>query len=154
MTSPALATTSTDPLSSPSSATQDTTAAAQTPLRWVTLCQREDLVPGSGVAAWLEADGQARQIALFTLPATADSDDLTLFAIDHHDPVSGANVIARGLLGDHAGEPLVISPLYKQRYRLSDGQCLDDDTLALTVWPVRLAGGEVQVQCQRTDDAC
>ncbi|MBE2169615.1 MULTISPECIES: nitrite reductase small subunit NirD [unclassified Cobetia] len=147
MTSPALATTTTDPLSSPSSATQDSSAAAQTPLRWVTLCQREDLVPGSGVAAWLEADGQARQIALFTLPATADSDDLTLFAIDHHDPVSGANVIARGLLGDHAGEPLVISPLYKQRYRLKDGQCLDDETLSLQVWPVRLEGDAVQIQC-------
>lgn len=139
MTSPALATTPNT--ASPHSAT------AASPHRWVTLCQREDLVVGSGVAAWLETDSQAWQVALFTLPTRADSDDLTLFAIDHHDPVSGANVIARGLLGDHAGEPLVISPLYKQRYRLSDGQCLDDDTLALKVWPVRLTGGEVQIQC-------
>ena len=147
MTSPELAMTR-------NTASPHHSATATSSRRWVTLCQREDLVPGSGVAAWLEADGQACQIALFTLPAIADSDDLTLFAIDHHDPVSGANVIARGLRGYHAGEPLVISPLYKQRYRLSDGQCLDEDTLALTVWPVRLAGGEVQIQCQRTDDAC
>ncbi|WP_191237680.1 nitrite reductase small subunit NirD [Cobetia marina] len=139
MTSPAPATTRNTV--SPHSAT------ATSSHRWVTLCQREDLVPGSGVAAWLEQAGQDFQIALFTLPSSADSDALTLFAIDHHDPVSGANVIARGLLGDHAGEPLVISPLYKQRYRLKDGQCLDDETLSLQVWPVRLEGDAVQIQC-------
>ncbi|MEL0618229.1 nitrite reductase small subunit NirD [Cobetia marina] len=148
MTSPALAST---PLSTACHTAQDTapdtSPKEESPRRWVTLCQRGDLVPGSGVAAWLEQAGQDFQIALFTLPSSADSDALTLFAIDHHDPVSGANVIARGLLGDHAGEPLVISPLYKQRYRLKDGQCLDDETLSLQVWPVRLEGDAVQIQC-------
>ncbi|WP_158774818.1 nitrite reductase small subunit NirD [Cobetia sp. L2A1] len=115
---------------------------------WVTLCQREDLVEGSGVAAWHETSeaqqSQSFQIALFTLPTTG-GDAPQVFAIDHRDPVSGANVMARGLLGDQSGEPLVISPLYKQRYRLKDGQCIEDAALRLKVWPVRVEGNAVQV---------
>ncbi len=37
------------------------------------------------------------------------------------EPGSRANVLSRGILGDAAGEPVVISPLYKQRIRLRDG---------------------------------
>ncbi|TVU68458.1 MULTISPECIES: nitrite reductase small subunit NirD [Cobetia] len=126
-------------------ATNDTSVDSS---HWVTLCQRKDLVEGSGVAAWHETteaqQNRSYQIALFTLPATG-SDAMQVFAIDHHDPVSGANVMARGLLGDQAGEPLVISPLYKQRYRLKDGQCMEDAALRLKVWPVRIEGEDIQV---------
>ena len=30
------------------------------------------------------------------------------------------------------------SPLYKQRYALMDGRCLDDPALSVACWPVRL----------------
>jgi len=57
-------------------------------------------------------------------------------------------VLARGLLGDVKGEPVVISPLYKQRFRLRDGRSVDDGQSTLSVWPVKVEGGRVWVQEQ------
>ncbi|VEA67840.1 Nitrite reductase [NAD(P)H] small subunit [Serratia rubidaea] len=54
-------------------------------------------------------------------------------------------MVARGLLGDVAGEPVVISPLYKQRFRLRDGVSLEDSQLRLEVWPVRVEQDRVWV---------
>ncbi|MGE6222571.1 nitrite reductase (NAD(P)H) small subunit [Aeromonas media] len=55
-------------------------------------------------------------------------------------------MLGRGLVGDAGGEPVVASPLYKQRYALMDGRCLDDPALSVACWPVRLEGGAVWVQ--------
>ncbi|MEK7679781.1 MAG: nitrite reductase (NAD(P)H) small subunit [Deltaproteobacteria bacterium] len=45
-----------------------------------------------------------RQIALFLLQ------DGSLHALDNHEPISGANVLSRGIVGDRAGVPVVASP--------------------------------------------
>ncbi|MBY5967174.1 MULTISPECIES: nitrite reductase small subunit NirD [Halomonas] len=108
---------------------------------WTVLCQRSDLVAYSGVAAWCDGSDGAHQVALFYLPGQPTE----LFAIDHHDPVAQANVIARGLLGDHQGEPMVASPLYKQHYRLADGQCLEDPGIQLRTWPVAFDQDRVMI---------
>jgi len=55
-------------------------------------------------------------------------------------------VLARGILGDVKGEPVVISPLYKQRFRLRDGRSIDDVDKVLNVWPVKIEQGRVWVQ--------
>ncbi len=34
------------------------------------------------------------------------------------------------------GVPVVASPLYKQHFRLEDGQCLEDDSVTLRIWSV------------------
>ncbi|KGE79334.1 nitrite reductase (NAD(P)H) small subunit [Halomonas sp. ND22Bw] len=118
------------------------TAAAPTMTQtWQTLCTRADLVAHSGVAAWIETAEGTAQVALFYLPGHATE----LYAVDHRDPFSGANVIARGIVGDARGEPVVASPLYKQHFRLHDGQCLEDETVRLRTWPLRLEGDEVQI---------
>ncbi len=123
-----------------------TTATAEAPTMtqtWQTLCTRADLVAHSGVAAWLEtADGPA-QAALFYLPT--GTDETALYAVAHRDPFSGANVIARGIVCDLKGEPVVASPLYKQHFRLTDGQCLEDEAVRLRTWPVRFDGDRVQI---------
>jgi nitrite reductase (NADH) small subunit len=108
------------------------------PNTWEPLCQLADLVPQSGVVAWLRGN----QIALFYLP---DQPDRQLFAIANRDPQSGANVIGRGLVGHLRGELVVASPLYKQHFRLRDGACLEDPQQQLRVWPVRLNGDQVEV---------
>ena len=110
----------------------------------ITLCHRRDLVAHSGVVAW--HDGH--QIALFYLPGQPRDTDVpdrseALYAVDNHDPFSGANVIGRGIVGDVGGERVVASPIYKQHFRLRDGVCLEDPEQRLTVWPVRLEGDEV-----------
>ncbi|MCQ6259392.1 nitrite reductase small subunit NirD [Pseudomonas sp. Q11] len=112
--------------------------AAQSPVQWRALCSREDLVPNSGVVAW--HDGS--QVALLYLP---EQQDKPLYAIDNRDPKSGANVIGRGLLGSIKGDLVIASPMYKQHFRLDDGQCLEYPEQRLRVWPVRLNGDVVEI---------
>jgi len=107
-------------------------------LHWQPVCQRADLVAGSGVVAWLDG----RQVALFYLPDEAGGQ---LYAIDNRDPKSGANVLGRGLLGELNGERVIAAPLYKQHFRLRDGLCLEDPELRLPVWPARLVGERVEI---------
>ncbi|MCI4184221.1 nitrite reductase (NAD(P)H) small subunit, partial [Dickeya dianthicola] len=51
----------------------------------------------------------------------------------------------RGIIGDVAGEPVVISPLYKKRLRLRDGVSPDDSQLRVRAWPVRLVQDRIWV---------
>ncbi|WP_136253458.1 nitrite reductase small subunit NirD [Onishia niordana] len=132
--------------------------AKATPPTWQPLCATADLVAYSGVAAWIETPKGPAQVALFYIPCgpntprpagpmtTGDASQATeLYAVDHHDPFSDANVIARGIVGDIQGEPVVASPIYKQHFRLSDGQCLEDETVRLRCWPLRLENGQVLI---------
>jgi len=105
---------------------------------WQTVCEHQDLVSHSGVVVWLDG----AQVALFYLPG---AEGRTLYAIDNHDPQSGANVIGRGLVGNIKGEMVVASPIYKQHFRLEDGSCLEYPQQRLRVWPVRLNGSVVEV---------
>ena len=95
---------------------------------WLTVCDLTRLLPGRGVAALLPDGGQ---VALFRDRAGQ------LYAIDNRDPFGGAAVLSRGLTGSHQGRPFVASPLLKQRFDLETGRCLDDDEVAVTVYPVR-----------------
>ena len=104
---------------------------------WTDLCALTDLPPNAGLAARV---GES-QIALFHLP---DSDE-KVFAISNFDPKSGANVLARGILGSIGGQRVVASPLYKQHYRLQDGQCLEDEAVKVPVWAVKIEAGRVLV---------
>ena len=50
-----------------------------------------------------------------------------------------------GIVGDVEGEPIVASPLHKQRFSLLDGRCLDDPDVALTTYVTRIVDGVVLV---------
>lgn len=106
-------------------------------LNWQDLCAREDLVPGSGVAA--RVGDQA--VALFW----PQPEQPTLYALAHRDPFSRAEVLAWGLLCEQAGDWSVASPLYKQHFRLRDGVCLEQPGVTLPTWPVRFNGDRVQI---------
>ena len=105
---------------------------------WQAVCSQQDLVSDSGVVVWLDG----AQVALFYLPG---AEGKNLYAIDNHDPQSGANVIGRGLVGSIKGDLVVASPIYKQHFRLEDGTCLEYPQQRLRVWPVRLNEGRVEV---------
>ncbi|MNF76388.1 Nitrite reductase (NADH) small subunit [compost metagenome] len=107
--------------------------------QWRALCSLQDLVPNSGVVARVEG----AQVALFYLPEAEEGQQL--FAVDNHDPLSGANVIGRGLIGHLGGDLVIASPLYKQHFRLEDGTCLEFPEQQLRVWPVRLQGDVVEI---------
>ena len=106
---------------------------------WRAVCAREDLVLNSGVVALV---GHA-QVALFYVASIGGAQQL--FAVDNRDPATGVNVIGRGLIGSLGGDLVIASPLYKQHYRLEDGTCLEDGTLRLNTWPVRLVGDVVEI---------
>ena len=109
--------------------------------RWVRVCSLRELEPGRGVAALV--DGQ--QVAVFLLPGAPGEAASRLRAVDHRDPVSGANVLARGLLGSTGGVDYVASPMHKHRFDLASGRCLDGVSPGVRVWPVRAWGGSVEV---------
>lgn len=103
---------------------------------WEDICRIDDLIENVGVCALIDD----RQIAIFRL-----GNEDTLFAIDNYDPFSDANVLARGVVGDLQGQPVVASPVYKQHFNLKTGQCLEDASVKLATYPVRILNGTVQV---------
>jgi len=109
---------------------------ARLPGWWRMVCHRVDLVPDSGVVAWWNGT----QVALFYIPA-----EDRVYAVENRDPRSGANVIGRGIVGHVDGSLVVAAPLYKQHFRLEDGQCLEDAQLRLRTWSARLHGWRVEL---------
>jgi len=104
--------------------------------RWAAVCRLEDIVPNTGVCALVDG----RQVAVFRL------NDNSVYAIDNRDPFSRANVLSRGIVGDLKGELVVASPVYKQHFSLTTGQCLEDPGVRVAVFPVRIDGDAILVQ--------
>ena len=50
------------------------------------------------------------------------------------------------LVGDIDGTPTVASPVYKQRFDLRTGRCVDDESVRVRTWRVRKGGGIVEVR--------
>jgi nitrite reductase (NADH) small subunit len=105
------------------------------PPAWAEVCAFDDLVPERAVAALLDSG----QIALVRLH------DGCVHAVGNRDPFSGANVMARGIVGSRGAVPVLVSPMYKQAFDLRSGVCLDDRSVTLPVCPVRVVDGRVLV---------
>lgn len=105
-------------------------------MKSIPVCTVEDLVAESGVCALIND----RQVALFYFPDLG-----RVFAIDNFDPVGRANVLSRGLVGSSEESLFLASPLYKERYSLETGECLDNPDLVLDTWNTRLEDGKLFV---------
>jgi nitrite reductase (NADH) small subunit len=68
-----------------------------------------------------------------------------VYAVDNLDPVSGAMVMSRGIVGSRGDVDVLISPMHKQAYDLATGRCLDLPELWLGTHDVRVVGGDVEV---------
>ncbi len=68
------------------------------------------------------------------------------FATQASCPHRKDNVLARGLLGDQAGEPKVACPLHKKTFSLQTGKGLSDPNYQVRTFPVELRGDEVWVK--------
>jgi nitrite reductase (NADH) small subunit len=112
--------------------------------RWVTIGNKNDLIPNSGVGTQVGSE----QVALFWIPEL----DNRVFAVSNYCPFSGVHIIARGIIGDIAGEPVVASPLYKQHFSLTDGHCIEKPEVILNTWEVRLKGDDLQVLLKAAEE--
>ena len=112
------------------------------PTEWRDVCAIDDVLPGTGVAALIEGE----QIAIVR------TRDGLFAALSNFDPFSNAFVIARGIVGDRAGVPKIASPIYKQNFSLNTGECLDDPSVRLAVFPIRVLAGRIQVSVARDSE--
>ncbi|MEJ2682508.1 MAG: nitrite reductase small subunit NirD [Gammaproteobacteria bacterium] len=114
---------------------------------WIPVCHKRDLVAWSGITV---RSTQGEQIALFYIPGKTDFSEKMeqIYAISNIDPFSGTGVLARGIVSSLKGQTVVASPLYKQRFNLENGQCLEDDNISIRTWPARLVGGYVEIKDQ------
>ena len=115
--------------------TQSATEVPAQEGRWESVCSTDRLTPNRGVAALVGGE----EVAIFLL---ADGE---LLAIDNLDPFSGASVLSRGIVGDVGGVPTVASPVYKQRFDLRTGRCIEDETVTLRTWSVRVGVDSIEV---------
>lgn len=104
--------------------------------QWIDVCGVDDLVANSGVCALVEQT----QVAIFYMP-----EDDAVYAINNYDPFSLINILSRGLIGDIQGEPMVSSPIYKQHFSLKTGLCLEDETVKVDAYAIRIEGERVEV---------
>ena len=103
---------------------------------WQTICHKHDLVKHSGVCALVNDE---LQLAIF------QTDENQAMSISNWDPAGKANVLYRGIIGDSNGELFVASPLYKERFSLTSGKCLDDSSLSVSCYQTRIQDDQVQV---------
>jgi nitrite reductase (NADH) small subunit len=108
---------------------------ARVEAHWTAVCRYDDLLPERGIAALV--DGVA--VAVFR------THDGALHALSNVDPFSNASVLSRGIVGDRRGRATVASPIYKQVFELATGVCLEDPTVSVRTYPVRLVRGIVEV---------
>ena len=113
-----------------------TTEKATSMSAWTTVCTIDDIHPGTGVCALFEGE----QVALFR-PGKSEE----VFAISNFDPIGKANVMSRGMTGSIGDRMVVASPLYKQHFDLLNGECLEDDTVKVKTFSVRVEQQQVQL---------
>jgi nitrite reductase (NADH) small subunit len=102
---------------------------------YAAVCKVEDLEIERGATALVH--GQA--VAIFR------THDDHVYCLGNYDPFAKASVLARGIVGSRADVPFVASPMHKQAFDLRTGQCLDDPSVSVPTYDVRVVDGVVQV---------
>ena len=104
--------------------------------KWIDVCSVDDLQPDSGICALVDN----KQVAIFYMPK-----EQAVYAVNNYDPFGKANVLSRGLIGDLNNIPMVSSPLYKQHFNLLTGECLEDESVRIEAYAIRIENGRVEV---------
>lgn len=114
-------------------------------LPWTLVATETEVAPDRGVAALV--DGVP--VAVFRLAASGDEPE-EWYAVSHIDPITGAPVMARGLVGSQCIDgkmvATVASPLHKRRYDLATGRCLDDESPSLSTFEILIIDKRILVR--------
>lgn len=104
-------------------------------MSWYPICTLDRIPVERGVCALVGGE----QVALVRTRSGS------VHAVDNLDPVSGAMVMSRGIVGSRGDVDVIVSPMHKQAYSLETGECLDKPGVWLTVHDVRVVGDSVEV---------
>lgn len=107
----------------------------------VVICPVNDILLDTGVGALIDR----QPVAVFRLSGLDGGPD-EVYCIDGVDPFTGVPSLARGIVGSAGDAPIVAAPLYKQRFDLRTGQCLDDEAVQLQTYPTRIVDAMVVVE--------
>ena len=110
---------------------------------WQPVCRVVELEVERGATALVH--GQA--VAIFR------THDDEVFALSNYDPFAKASVLARGIVGTRGGVPFVASPMHKQGFNLRTGECLDDASVQVPVYEVKVVEGVILVGHRKAPDA-
>ncbi len=102
---------------------------------WQPVCRVAELEIERGATALVH--GQA--VAIFR------THEDEVYALGNYDPFAKASVLARGIVGTRGDVPFVASPMHKQAFDLRTGECLDDPSVHVPVYDVKVVEGVVLV---------
>ena len=105
---------------------------------WTAICEVDKLPDDRGVTALVK--GHA--IAVFRV---GEGPDAQVYAIGNHDPFSRVTVLGRGIVGQRGDAPFVASTEGRQAFDLRTGVCLDDPSVSVPSYAVRIVDGVVHV---------
>ncbi|MBI2425028.1 MAG: nitrite reductase small subunit NirD [Candidatus Hydrogenedentes bacterium] len=106
-------------------------------LRWVAVGQLAEFPVNGGMA--IEYGGA--QIAIFNFAARNQ-----WYAVQNACPHRGDQVLARGILGSHEGQPKVACPMHKKTFSLETGACLSGDSIQVQTYPVKILEDRVWLE--------
>ena len=112
-------------------------------MSWLPVCPFDRLPIGRAVCVLVAGE----QVALVR------TRDDQLYAVDNLDPVSGAMVMSRGIVGSLGDRDVLISPMQEQAYDLATGSCLDLPDTWLGTHGVRVVDGGVEVRIRVAERA-
>lgn len=107
--------------------------------KWFDICNIDDILPSMGRCALFNE----QQVAIFRVLDQKGQEKI--YAIDNFCPFSESNTLSRGITGSLTDKVVVASPIYKQHFELSTGLCLEDDSVSVKTYPVRLNGSTIQL---------
>lgn len=107
---------------------------------WQPVCRIAELEVERGATALVH--GQA--LAIFR------THDDAVYALGNYDPFAKASVLARGIVGTRGEVPFVASPMHKHGFDLRTGECLDDGSVHVPVYAVKVVEGVVLVGQRKT----
>jgi nitrite reductase (NADH) small subunit len=102
---------------------------------WTPICEVDKLPVERGVTALV----RGHAVAVFLVQ------DGSVYAIGNHDPSSRSTVLGRGIVGSRGDVPFVASPSSRLAFDLRTGVCLDDASVSVPAYPVRVVDGVVHV---------
>ena len=102
---------------------------------WTPICELEKLPVERGVTALV----RGHAVAVFLVQ------DGSVYAVGNHDPFSRATVLGRGIVGSRGEVPFVASPSSRLAFDLRTGACLDDASVSVPAYAVKVVDGVVHV---------